>query len=114
MNNHWMHEATEMSRLRNEEIAKQRAAIPKGLKCKQTLTSLLRKDISKQVADDHINRSPKDSLVSASEKRTQSVYRLQKPTRVLPPLQRAPGSRSGFTRPQLHSSQSGKAIGVLA
>ena len=46
-----MHEATEMTRLRNEVIAKERAAIPKGLKCKQTLTSLMRKDVSKQVAD---------------------------------------------------------------
>ena len=97
-----------MTRLRNEVIAKQRAAIPKGLKCKQTLTSLMRKDVSKQVADQFLNRSPNGS--TTTEKRTQSLYRVQKPTKVLPPLQHVPGSRNGFNNPRLHSSQHGTAI----
>lgn len=42
-----MEEAAIMNRARNEEIAKAKAAVPKGLKAKQTVTSLLRREANK-------------------------------------------------------------------
>ena len=48
-----MREATEINRVRMEEIARQKAAIPKGLKSKQTVTSLLRREVNKQAMLDY-------------------------------------------------------------
>ena len=45
--NVFMKEAAMQSKARNEAIALQKASIPKGLKAKQTLTSLMRKDVNK-------------------------------------------------------------------
>jgi hypothetical protein len=85
-------------------MAKQRAEAPRGLKAKPTVTSLMRKDVGRKVADSYdIARSPPKAPSSAN--RTSSVYRLGKPAmKVLPPLQRAPGSRRGFSRGVLGSA----------
>jgi len=97
-----MLEAALASKAKNDEINKMRAAMPKGLKSKQTVTSLLRKEANKQVlADLGISRSPSSMTNSKTSKRNQSMN-LSKPVmQVLPPIQRAPGSRRGFSRGML-------------
>lgn len=60
VNNAYMEEAAILLQAKNEEIAKARAAIPKGLKAKQTLTSKLRREANKQ------EHSPMRSIKEAS------------------------------------------------
>ena len=43
-----MEEAAIMTQIKKEEIARQKAAIPKGLKSKPTVTSLLRREANRQ------------------------------------------------------------------
>ena len=45
--NHFMEEAAIETQNKKEELARQRAAIPKGLKSKPTVTSLLRREANR-------------------------------------------------------------------
>lgn len=75
--------------------------MPKGLKSKQTVTSLLRKEANKQVFADHgygMSRSPSSITNSKTSKRNQSMNLSKPAMQILPPIQRAPGSRRGFSR----------------
>ena len=97
-----MLEAALAAKAKNEEINKMRAAMPKGLKSKQTVTSLLRKEANRQVfADQGMSRSPSSMTNSKTSKRNQSMNLSKPAMQVLPPIQRAPGSRRGFSRGML-------------
>ena len=76
--------------------------MPKGLKSKQTVTSKLRREANKQIHVDLAKPSPSQisSSMSKLSMRNNSVNltRGGAGKRTLPPLQKAPGSRRGFSR----------------
>lgn len=92
-----------------------RANMPKGLKSKPTVTSLLRKEANKKVmAEMGIpTRSPVSMATSKLSKRNQSVNMNKPNMQVLPPLQRAPGSRRGFSRGMLATGDPNSASAAL-
>ena len=107
-----MVEAALATRAKNEEIARAKAALPKGLKSKQTVTSLLRREANKQIHTELMKSSPGQSS-SGKLARGLSMNMAKGSVKQLPPLQRAPGSRRGFSRGlKIEDESRSKALSV--
>ena len=89
VSNQWMLEAAMANQAKQIKMTDMRANMPKGLKSKPTVTSLLRKEANKRVmAEMNVpTRSPVSIATSKLSKRNQSMNMGGKPSmQVLPPL----------------------------
>lgn len=121
VSNKFMEDAAHRQMEKEQKLAEARMAIPKGLRQKQTVTSLMRKEVSKQLVEEYkLQASPtllspgrltNASAVDAKKtlgKRNASLAAVGPKAEggkvVLPPLQKVP-----LAKQRLASRQSGKA-----